>query len=243
MKTSRTRWILRGASVVASVAALVIALTTGVMLWPILVVLIGAPCLLAWASRLSSPLASAVGGAYAASFLFVMVRSLSTEGPTQWVPQLALAGAFIALFLAVRPIADRAGSPGALRWMVLMFAAGLLVAYFSGGKGGANTWLDFFTGNFGLTVAQAEQVIQAIRKTLHFCFYGLVGLSAAQWARHENWAHAPAFGLAWALMHATFDEARQTFYLNRQGSAWDVLLDMAGAAAFIALAFRRRKAR
>jgi VanZ family protein len=127
--------------------------------------------------------------------------------------------------------------------MVVMFAAGLLVAYFSGGKGGANTWLDFFTGNFGLTVVQAEQVIQAIRKTLHFAFYGVVGLSAAQWARHENWSHAPAFGFVWALMHATFDETRQTFYLNRQGSAWDVLLDMAGATTFIALAFHRRKAR
>ena len=112
----------------------------------------------------------------------------------------------------------------------------MMVGYFSSAKGGADPmerWLVLH----GYNDAQAHEITIIFRKTVHFTFYGSVGLASSivGWRATEREGDAVRTGLLAALSLASFDELRQAAFANRTGSAWDVLLDMAGAATFIGL--------
>ena len=120
-----------------------------------------------------------------------------------------------------------------------------LVSYFSSGHGGADSMMNWYE-RYGLTEAQAHLLTLAFRKTVHFTFYGTVGVTASWVARASGAERVEVArtALLAALAVASFDELRQAAYANRSGSAWDVALDLAGAAAFLGLSeWRRRKGR
>lgn len=124
---------------------------------------------------------------------------------------------------------------------------GWMVAYFSGASGGADPMVKFLTGHFGWSEDLAHTVVIVVRKTLHFAFYGTVGLTAATLARLKDHVKATtAFGLVVALTFASFDEFRQSTSVGRTASVWDVGLDMLGAFCFVGLlvlSYRRRSQR
>ncbi len=80
-----------------------------------------------------------------------------------------------------------------------------------------------------------------VRKTGHFVGYGLVGLSLlrAWWLTLPKFTFLPAALLALLVtaIIASSDEIHQTFLPNRTGAASDVLLDCAGAATQLLLAY------
>ncbi len=120
-----------------------------------------------------------------------------------------------------------------------------LVAYLSSGHGGGDpmvAWLQ----RHGLGQDAAETVTHLFRKGVHFTFYGTVAWTALGASRAVGTPPVGAIrtALLAALALASFDELRQSAYANRTGSAWDVLLDLCGAIAFIGLSeWRRRKRR
>lgn len=120
--------------------------------------------------------------------------------------------------------------------LVSLAVFAMMVGYFSSAKGGADTmesWLHLH----GYSVAQAHEITIIFRKTVHFTFYGSVGLTSSilGWRVTKREGDAVRTGLLAALSLASFDELRQSAFANRTGSAWDVLLDLAGAATFIGL--------
>ena len=130
-------------------------------------------------------------------------------------------------------------------WLLLLSILVWLVAYFSSGHG-SGAPMDDWWSRHGLSSAQAEALTLAFRKTVHLAFYGTVGWTGLRAARAAGAAPAEAVrtGMLTALAVASFDELRQSGYANRTGSAYDVLLDLAGAAAFVGLSeWRRLKAR
>lgn len=90
----------------------------------------------------------------------------------------------------------------------------------------------------GLPTEKVERVVLAVRKTAHVVEYAVLAtlIWYALWKPHWgdqrpwNWTIA-GFAFALAACYAVSDEAHQLFVPTRQGSAWDVLLDMSGAAA------------
>ena len=136
------------------------------------------------------------------------------------------------------------GEPVALP-LAFLGGAVVLVAYFSGGQGSSGTMLRWLVAH-GMSDSHAHQVTLAFRKTVHFTFYGLTGLTAlcAARAAEAESPEAVRTALLAAFTLAAFDEFRQSGYANRTGSAWDMLLDLAGAAAFVGLSvWRARKKR
>ncbi|MBX3119439.1 MAG: VanZ family protein [Fimbriimonadaceae bacterium] len=124
----------------------------------------------------------------------------------------------------------------------------LLVAAYSSSKGGADPMHKALMDWFGLTSQAADIATIAIRKTIHFAFYGVAGYLAFRYviasrtvfSLNEKWKTNPPtikLGLMLALPYvailAAYDETRQLFSSNRSGSALDFLLDMAGALFFI----------
>jgi VanZ family protein len=72
-----------------------------------------------------------------------------------------------------------------------------------------------------------------IRKCGHFLGYGFIGLAwlRAWWMTlpHSRFFNDAALALLGTALVATGDEWHQTYLPNRNGSAWDVLLDCCGA--------------
>jgi VanZ family protein len=137
------------------------------------------------------------------------------------------------------PIADRR----LYAWGLALVLMSWLVAYFSSPSGGSGGMIDAAMHLFGLSAENAKTVVFVVRKSLHFSFYGLLGLAGFKWASASGAPirRAVLVGLSIALAHAAYDESRQTFFPNRTGSAWDVLLDLAGASVFVGLASRKRE--
>lgn len=129
----------------------------------------------------------------------------------------------------------------AFRWAALVVAMSWLIAFFSSPKGGSGGMLDFAMHRFGLTPEQAEVAVKAVRKTIHFSFYGLLGWSGYRLALSlgKGARMAAFFGLALTCLHACYDESRQTFFSSRTGSGWDVLLDLSGAVVLIGVGLYR----
>jgi len=138
------------------------------------------------------------------------------------------------------PKKDRA--PG--WWLVALIIMGWCVSVGSSSAGGADRMVEFFVQR-GLVRHDAEVVVVILRKTIHFCFYGTLGLFArnAAMAAKEKPAAAFRFGLLLALAVATFDESRQISVPGRGASVYDVLLDMSGACTFILLSTWRASRR
>ena len=98
--------------------------------------------------------------------------------------------------------------------------------------------------------AEFEWVHFFVRKTAHFCSYGLLSALAfiswrATFPALARWSFRWAgLALLLTLAAASADEFHQIFVSSRTGNANDVLLDMAGAAFFqlvIAIAISRRE--
>ncbi len=163
--------------------------------------------------------------------------------PPTW---LALAGAWLAA-CAFAGIASRPYAPKALIWLACMALGSIAIVRFSGGSGGADVMKDWFARFFGLEPGAAGAVVWAVRKSIHFCFYGALGLVSYRWARSIGCLPLVAASAAFAFtaLHAVFDEWSQGSVLTRSSSAYDMLLDLAGFACFVGLAsgVDRRKAR
>ena len=120
-----------------------------------------------------------------------------------------------------------------------------LVAYFSSGQGGPEP-MEHWYERYGLSKAIADALTHIFRKTVHFTFYGTVGLTTLIAARRAGASRGEALRTAFLTTFAVAicDELRQSGYANRSGSPWDVLLDLSGAVAFVGLSeWRRAKAR
>lgn len=126
--------------------------------------------------------------------------------------------------------------PPAKRWSFGVLALGLLVAGFSGPAGGAGRMYVFLTEWLGVAPAAAESIVFYARKGMHLGLYALLAGVAFGFARLFVPRRAAVFALAWALVHATFDETRQAMSVGRTGAVWDVLLDMVGAVLALVLA-------
>lgn len=123
---------------------------------------------------------------------------------------------------------------GALAWFLLALLCGLMVAYFSGNKGGADSTVALLKRFFAMNTTEAVIWAIRIRKTLHFVFYGLIAFFAGQSALTANskrW-QAFVFGLGITVIHGSFDEIRQHSVANRTGNSKDVFIDCAGALFF-----------
>ena len=125
---------------------------------------------------------------------------------------------------------DEAGKPNIIPVVVLMLF-GWLISYFSSTHGGASPMVDWVMRHLGLGRHAADLLIIGVRKTIHVTFYGVVALTALA-AANRNGTIIPAvrFAVLTTLTYASFDEIRQSTQAGRTGSAWDVLLDMAGAS-------------
>ncbi len=78
-----------------------------------------------------------------------------------------------------------------------------------------------------------------IRKAAHFIEYGVLALLAVRAFRRSVvpivWRHWAAFAFMAAMFVSIIDEVNQSFNAERTGSASDLVLDMAGAAAAIVI--------
>ena len=110
---------------------------------------------------------------------------------------------------------------------------GWLISYFSSTHGGASPMVAWVMHTFKWGQNTAETVIVVLRKIGHFTFYGVVSLVGFALALKNGSARNLCFaaGLLSVLACATFDEMRQSTQLDRTGSGWDVMLDMAGGSS------------
>lgn len=116
------------------------------------------------------------------------------------------------------------------------------VGYFSGSSGGADKMHPMF--NFmGLTSDQIIQLVIWLRKFIHVTFYGSLTwlLATYLWPQVSNRSQALFFAVAFPLVISSCDEFRQGMMPNRQGSAYDVMLDMSAALIVITYLYIRKK--
>lgn len=123
-------------------------------------------------------------------------------------------------------------------WFLVSLACGLLVLFYSGPEGAPNDFAQRLAAFLGVSLQTAETLVVLGRKAVHFMFYGVFAAAAVRAAEAAGAGRRVALwsGVGFALLHALFDEARQSSFPNRTGSAWDVLLDAAGMACFVWLA-------
>jgi VanZ family protein len=148
--------------------------------------------------------------------------------------------AAVGIALLVMAFKSRKTKPWASGWLLGVLLCSGMVALFSGSQGapgGSASWLAQW---LHIDQAAADMIVHYARKTGHFAFYGCFawfGLRASQFAGAGlRLAVFSAFAIA--LSHACIDEWRQWWSVGRSGTPWDVLLDLAGMAAFVYLATR-----
>lgn len=168
-----------------------------------------------------------------------LVKSEGASGIGKALPMAAVAAGISLVAIALAAHDQRR----VLRIAVPALCIGL-IAYFSGGKGGADPMVRWFQDWFSMTADVAEIAVHYVRKTIHFTFYGALGLSAAWVAvgQANSRQRAMAFALAMGTIMAIADEYRQTLTPGRSGSPWDVALDLAGAATFAGIFLWRNHA-
>lgn len=151
---------------------------------------------------------------------------------------LALLCACVYFVILYRSFSNRA-----LWWACLIVLMSWLIAFFSSPSGGSGGMITDAMKWFSLSRESAETLVFYVRKTIHFSFYGLLGWSSFRWGLSLSLPlrRAVVFGLLMVLVHASFDEGRQTFFADRTANVYDVLLDMSGACVLVgANAFVRR---
>lgn len=132
-------------------------------------------------------------------------------------------------------VGRRSFSPHERLWFACLFLTGMVGMFSgpSGGAGGLRTWL---AGNWHLAAPEIESWVFAIRKTVHVTAYGSIALAVASLMRRVG---SGRFGvwpaLAWVASLACFDEFRQSFTPGRTGQFMDVLIDLTGATACLAI--------
>ncbi len=124
----------------------------------------------------------------------------------------------------------------ALAWLLVLFWAGLIWTLGGDDFSFADTndaifpWLDWLTGN--LDYRTRYRIFVAVRKSAHFIEYAILALltfRAALLAAPKNrLATAGWIAVFIVAALASADEMRQAFSPVRTGSAYDVLLDLAG---------------
>lgn len=191
-----------------------------------------------------------VTSAYGFIFLFLWLASNPEPSGTikTFVYQMVFGGiglAALASLLGVLSIYRKAVAlRPALRALAPLFVCAWLVAFFSSSTGAAHHMIDALMRFLHLDKEDAQSLVLYVRKSLHVLFYGMFGLFAFRAAVNGGAARkAVILGLAAVLMHAAFDEIRQTGFSDRTGSFWDVCLDMAGGIIFVlsAAAISRKK--
>lgn len=133
---------------------------------------------------------------------------------------------------------------GFTRWLFVACAFATLIAGLSNSSGSPGHLHEQLAAWLHITPDQAWYLVVGVRKTIHFSAYGLATLAAYRWST-ANGAPGLWRGIAFTLPLACFDEFRQHFAAGREGSPWDVALDMAGAVTFLFIAWlidRRRSA-
>lgn len=155
---------------------------------------------------------------------------------------VALASALI-IGPSVALVLAKANRPGSA-WLGVLVAFALLIPLLSNSSGSPGHLHEQLATWLHITPDQAWHLVVGVRKTIHFSAYGLAALAAYRWSA-ANGAPGLWRGIAFTLPLACFDEFRQHFAAGREGSPWDVALDMAGAVTFLFLAWlvdRRRSA-
>lgn len=131
------------------------------------------------------------------------------------------------------------GLQPAIRWLIVSCALAAALIRASGGDFGPDPFSNWLA-SLGFSPEMAWNVTVFLRKSVHFVFFGLIGWTAFRGIRLLDERMQWWWPLGWALLNATLDETRQHFAVGRTGSAVDVVLDVAGSATFIALAWARR---
>jgi VanZ family protein len=123
-------------------------------------------------------------------------------------------------------------------WLPLILWAAVILSASSGGFSSANSgrWLRLLFGG-----EVPDLVHFAIRKAAHVVEYAI--LAALGWRALSRTGAAPrsattaaAGALGIALLIAVTDETLQSLSPLRTGSAWDVMLDLSGAALAVGIA-------
>jgi VanZ family protein len=139
-----------------------------------------------------------------------------------------------------------------LAWVLVLFWGGLI--WILGGDDFSFAdmnetifpWLDWLTGS--LDYRTRYRIFAAIRKSAHFAEYGILALltfRAVLLAAPKNrLATAGWIAVSIVVALASADEVRQAFSPVRTGSAYDVLLDLAGGlVAILGVLFLSRRLR
>jgi VanZ family protein len=112
----------------------------------------------------------------------------------------------------------------------------LPLAFLSGSGGSAGGWTDQLREWFNLTPDQADLAVKIIRKTIHFCAYGTIAMTAYLATRSiQKGKPAIIVALVWGCAHGAFDELRQAQTPGRQGRIEDFMVDLAGMIVFLAV--------
>jgi VanZ family protein len=111
----------------------------------------------------------------------------------------------------------------------------LPLAYLSGSGGSAGGWTDQLREWFNFTPEQADLAVKMIRKSIHFCAYGTIAMTAYLATRSvKKGKSAIIVALVWGCAHGAFDELRQAQTPGRQGRIEDFMVDLAGMIVFLA---------
>ncbi|HVT14338.1 MAG TPA: VanZ family protein [Fimbriimonadaceae bacterium] len=131
--------------------------------------------------------------------------------------------------------------PAILPAVVLMLL-GWIISYFSSAHGGATPMVSWVMRHLHLGQHAAEVLVIAVRKTIHFTFYGFVTLMGLVTATRNGSAGkvCAVAALLTTLAYASFDELRQSSQPDRTGSAWDVLLDLTGGSVALGAVYALR---
>ena len=129
-----------------------------------------------------------------------------------------------------------------LLWLPTVIWLGVIASFstdlFSASHTGSILWRILHAIFPGISLHTFRTIHFFVRKTAHFCTYGLLGAFAfyswrATFPEPRRWSFKwSGLALALTLVVASLDEYHQTFIPSRTGTVHDVILDMVGAVFF-----------
>ncbi len=187
-------------------------------------------------------------GAYGFTFLFLWLASNPEPIGTikTFVFQMVFAGIGLAALVSLGAVLSFYRKMPQLRPVLLgllpLFICGWLIAFFSSSTSAPHHMVVGFLKFSYLDGEDPQSIGLYVRKVLHVLFYGALGLFAFKAAVKGGAARkAVILGLTAVLMHAAFNEIRQTGFADRTVSFWDGCLDMTGGLIFVLSAARISK--